>query len=118
MGYDLNFWKQNGDVAMAPSEVYQRLCEGKHIEGLVELPVTEIVARFRNDFDRGWTQVADNAWQRKKGKGSFTLETSRFHFRVDCFGLAGADMNRLIDIGLAFDCPLYDPQVGERYSLP
>jgi hypothetical protein len=29
----------------------------------------------------------------------------------------GDDLNRFIDIGAEFGCPLYDPQAGKRYDL-
>ena len=31
-------------------------------------------------------------------------------------GMAGDDMNLLIDVGTAFDCPLFDPQVPKRFD--
>lgn len=35
---------------------------------------------------------------------------------IDCYGMDGEDMNKFIDILFEYGCPLYDPQVGERYD--
>ncbi len=36
--------------------------------------------------------------------------------RVDCYGMAGEEMNKFIDIAPEFHCRLYDPQVGVCYD--
>ena len=33
-----------------------------------------------------------------------------------CYDMLGKDMNRLIDVMIKIDCPLYDSQVHERYD--
>ncbi len=116
-------------MTLSPKQIYLRLCDGKTVPGLAQLPMADIVARFEQDFAKGWRRPIGEAapkpraksvtmsWEKKRGRGAFQLSLSARAFRVDCYGVATKDLNRIVDIGLAFDCPLYDPQVDQRYSL-
>lgn len=113
MSYDLNCWKEQPGVSLDPQAVYERLSEGEHVDGLEELPITEILERVKESFGEGWTQLDDFTWEAPKK--SFQVFTTPQFFRVDCGGMTGEEMNRFIEIGLEFGCPLFDPQVGERF---
>jgi len=116
MGYDLNFWKQKPSAKFDPQTVYEKLCDGGRVPGLEELPIEQIMARFKEVFAKRWTQLDPLNWERKRGSGAFQVFISSQFFRVDCYGMKGEDMNTIIDIGLEFGCPLFDPQVGKRYD--
>ena len=45
-----------------------------------------------------------------------TSTTTSQSVMIDCYGMDGEDMNKFIDILFEYGCPLYDPQVGERYD--
>jgi hypothetical protein len=53
-------------------------------------------------------------WQ--GANGSFQIYTTSQFFRIDCYGMDGEDINKFIDVGAEFDCPLYDPQVNQRFD--
>ena len=114
MSYDLNFWKQDPDLAIDPQSVYERLCGGEVVEGLEDLPLEQIMARFTEVFSDGWKRVDPSNWELLQG--AFQVSTTPQSFRVDCWGLTGEVMNQFIDIGLEFSCPLYDPQTGVRFD--
>jgi hypothetical protein len=38
------------------------------------------------------------------------------HIKIDCYGTEGKTMDALVNIMEEFKCPLYDPQVPERYD--
>lgn len=114
MSYDLNFWRQRPSFEADPSLVYEKLSEGEHVEGLEALPIDAILARIAEVFSEGWEQLDAQNWE--SGRGAFQVTTTPQHFRVDCYGMEGEDMNRFIDIGTAFGCPLYDPQTGVRFD--
>jgi hypothetical protein len=145
MSYDLNFWRYQPGItpdadalaneltdelaadqvtgldAMSPAArlhlaVYRRLSNGQPVPWLADIPTELIVARIASAFARGWQQTDPLSWEKKPGKGAFQVSTSPQHLRVDCYGMAGQDMNRLIDIALEFDLPLYDPQAGIRFD--
>lgn len=52
----------------------------------------------------------------KSGQGAFSIFTTSQIIRFDCYGMSEKDMNLLIDIMLAYDCPLFDPQINERFD--
>lgn len=116
MSYDLNFWKQKAGVKLDPQVVYEKLSDGKRVKGLETLPIDQILTRFQEVFAKGWEQLDPLNWERKRSKGSFQIFTTPQYFRVDCYGMSGEDMNKIVDIGLDFDCPLFDPQVGKRFD--
>lgn len=52
----------------------------------------------------------------KEGRGAFQIFTTPQVVRLDCYGMQEADLNALIDLFIAFGCPLYDPQVSTRFD--
>ena len=116
MSYDLDFWQYENELPAADHQaVYERLSNGESIAGLRNIPVADILARLNSVFSsQGWTQLDATTWEGKTG--AFQIFTTPQFFRVDCHGMDGEDMNRLIDLAAEFNLPLYDPQVGKRYG--
>lgn len=117
MSYELDFWRQDEDATADPSTVYEQLLEGNSVPGILVLPTDSMRERVRQEF-ADWLQLDADTWakdERETAPG-FQLFTTPYLFRVDCYGLAGADMNRFIDVALEFECPLFDPQTRERFS--
>ena len=115
MSYDLDFWKYKKDVYLDNQSVYEQLCEEETIDGLEDLPIEKIVGDIADAF-KNWERVADDSWENKTGKGSFQIMTTPQFVRIDCYGMDGEDMNKFIDVMLEYDCPLYDPQVPQRFD--
>ena len=113
MGYDLNFWKYQPGKVLDHLETYQKLSDGKEVDGLEELPIEKITERVKQVFAT-WEQLDWQTWQ--SANGSFQIYVTPQLFRVDCYGMNGDDMNLFIDIGAEFGCPLYDPQVNQRFD--
>lgn len=121
MSYDLNFWKYKKDIYLNPQEVYTKFCEGeKTIEGLEFLPIKAIIQDVKKEFEDWYLEESpsDIYFENPKGKGAFIMEkTTSWFIRFDCtYSMSGEDMNRIIDIMLKYDCPLYDPQVPKRFD--
>lgn len=115
MSYDLDFWKYQDGVYLDNQTVYEKACcDGDRVEGLEELPIGQIRQRIADSF-ADWQRLDGDNYE-KKGAGAFTVFTTSQIVRIDCYGLSGFDMNRLIDILLEFDCPLYDPQLPARFD--
>ena len=117
MSYDLNFWKYEDESAANDHQaVYERLSGGEFVEGLREIPVDKIMDRITEVFSAlGWTTEDEETWEGENG--AFQIDITPQYLRVDCYGIDGDDMNRLIDIGIEFGMPLYDPQISTRFSL-
>jgi len=115
VSYDLDFWRYKPGTTLDHQEVYQKLCDGREVAGLETLPITDIRQAIADAFAQGWQQVGADSWESQTG--AFQLYTTSQFVRVDCYGMAGDDMNKIIDVLLEFNCPLYDPQVGERFVV-
>ncbi len=113
MSYDLDFWKYKPGVSLDHQATYEKLSDGQVVDGLEELPISRITARLKEVF-ADWDQLDDETWE--GDSGSFQIFTTPQFFRVDCYGMDEEDMNKIIDIGSEFGCPLYDPQVTTRYD--
>jgi hypothetical protein len=113
--YELLFWKYLDEIYLNHHEVYEALVEEQEGEGLEKLPVDVIMNRIRSVFSQ-WQKVDDNSWKNTAGKGAFQVITTPQSVRIDCYGTEGKTMNQLVSLMEEFKCPLYDPQVPERYD--
>ncbi len=115
MSIDLDFWKYKDGVYLDNQDVYERACcDGEEIEGLEMLPIADIMKRVEQVFS-DWERPIETHFEHKR-RGSIEIFTTPQAVRFDCYGLEIDDLNRIIDIMLEFDCPLYDPQVSERFD--
>lgn len=113
--YELLFWKYQDGIYLNHHLVYEAIIEEQEVEGLEELPVTVILNRINTLFSQ-WEKVDENSWKNNKGKGAFQIKTTPQSVQIDCYGTEGKIMNQLVDALAEFNCPLYDPQVPERYD--
>jgi hypothetical protein len=113
--YELLFWKYLDEVYLNHHEVYEAIDEQLDVEGLEELPITVIMNRINSVFS-SWEKVDENTWKNTNGKGAFHIKTTPQSIKIDCYGTEGKTMNLLVDTMAEFKCPLYDPQVPERYD--
>lgn len=113
MSYDLCFWREERATGLTPKEIYIRAADGEFVEGLADLPIDDIILAFQNAFPE-----LDPTGDCPRPVGAFQVHTSTQTVFVHCYGAPVSDINQIIDIMVAFRCPLYDPQVDERFQLP
>lgn len=113
--YELLFWKYLEGVYLNHQEVYEALEVEPTIEGLETLPVQVILNRIASVFSK-WEKVDDTSWKNTNGVGAFHVRTTPQSIQIDCYGTEGKTMDKLVDVMDEFKCPLYDPQVPERYD--
>ena len=113
--YELLFWQYQDGIYLNHHLVYEALVEQQEVEGLEVLPVQVILNRINSVFS-SWEKVDNNSWKNNKGKGAFQIKTTTQSIQIDCYGTEGKIMNQLVDALAEFNCPLYDPQVPERYD--
>ncbi|MNQ01818.1 hypothetical protein D3C85_144820 [compost metagenome] len=113
--YELIFWRYQDGIYLNHQLVYEALVEEEIVEGLEDLPVMVIVNRINSVFSN-WEKVDENSWKNPNGKGAFQVKTTPQSIQIDCYGTEGKTMNLLVDTMEEFKCPLYDPQVPERYD--
>lgn len=113
--YELLFWRYLDEIYLNHHEVYEALVEKEGVIGLEKLPVEVIINRINSVFSK-WERIDENSWKNNAGKGAFQVITTPQSVKIDCYGTEGNTMNQLVDLMLEFKCPLYDPQVPERYD--
>lgn len=122
MSYDLYFWRFVDEAANPPGkeDAYVKICHdlasGETPEAVASLPVNDVKAVVGNKLAaEGWSGDAQ-FWDRKGAVIEFYSHVR--HVSISMRGKwSGDDANMLIDIMKEFDCPLFDPQIGERFAL-
>jgi hypothetical protein len=113
--YELLFWRYLDEIYLNHHEVYEALVEKEQVDGLETRPVEVILNRIASVFSE-WEKVDENSWQNTSGKGAFQVISTPQSIKIDCYGTEGKTMNKLVALMEEFKCPLYDPQVPERYD--
>lgn len=116
MSYDLDFWKYQNGTYLNHQEVYEKCSDEQIVAGLEDLPIDAILKDIQTEFVDWKVEESTTDYENPQGKGAFQVFTTRQFVRFDCYGMAGEDMNRIIDVMIKYDCPLYDPQVPQRYD--
>lgn len=116
MSYDLDFWKYKNDIYLDNQEVYEKCSEKQMVEGLEDLPIESILKDIQKEFIDWKMEDSHVDFENSNGNGAFQIFTTIQFVRIDCYGMEGDDMNRLIDVMNKYNCPLYDPQVTQRYD--
>ena len=115
MSRHLAFWKYNDGTYLDNQKVYEIACiEGKAIEGLVTLPISEILNKA-NELFSDYDKLDECNYE--SSKGSFTIITTEQIVLFDCsWSMLVTELNKIIDLMLEFDCPYYDPQIETRFD--
>ncbi len=125
MGYQLVFWQEASPTAASsdPETVYSELLSGDEPTGLAPLPVEAILEELGQRFPTAFadTSTSPTFWTSDDQQSSIEFTWSKLHVCVEFrpFGPSQhAAANEIIDVLNSFDCPLFDPQVGERFGKP
>ena len=113
MARDLSFWKSKEITHLENKEIYALLSSGQYVNGLELLPTNQILDDFRECFN-DWKYNAQNYFE--KENESFQLMIITQFVRCDCYSMSEFNMNRIIDIMLKYDCPLYDSAIDVRFE--
>ena len=113
MPYTLYFWNQPADFLPPHANVAQELQFGNDIEGLIDLPVKEIIDRLKAEFP-GAVEKA-GVLSAKADIGSFDASWSWQFLKLDCHDLSEETRLRLCEIMQEFSAPAYDPQLNFRH---
>ena len=113
MGRDLSFWKSNNKAVMDDKSIYTALSNEQYLEIVDELPILQI----QNDFNSVFKEWENNNNQfYERGNESFDLMVTKQFVRADCYEMTESSMNKIIDIMIEYDCPLYDSMIDIRFD--
>ena len=113
MGRDLSFWKTSKQPKIKNSQIYYELSNENKLDCISYLPIEEILMDFNNVFF-DWNKP-ESSWYEKEEKSFYLMITNQF-VRADCYNLSEKDMNKIIDIMLKYECPLYDSIIDVRFD--
>ena len=113
MARDLNFWKTKKDLMISNSEIYKNLTKGKYLDYICDIPSKQVLEDFKIEFSE-WKYSDDLIFS--KGQESFQLLITNQFVRADCYSMSEQNMNKIIDILLKYDCPLYDAAIDVRFD--
>lgn len=114
MSYDINFWRLDHPLKQAPVDIYRSLCQGEIVDGLASLPVAEIHSQLRQAFPEFDPSKKFPTF--RTSVGSIEVSWSNYHFRFDLRGDYGPEAQTIVEIMAGFRCPLFDPQLNQRYD--
>jgi hypothetical protein len=108
----LVFWKPGPGVKLSPPEVARELVWGEEVEGLIDLPIREIIDKLKAEFPQH--EEKSGVFVGQAGGGSFEATWSWQHIRVECRDVPAGDRERLIDAIESFDCMAFEPAADRR----
>ncbi len=114
MSYDISLWQQS--ASLEAEEVYTQLSDGQAVDGLVPLPIDEIMGCLRKEFPGIEENPGTLDWDSPDNKGAVQVSWSPQHVRFDCYGLSTKYMKKLTSVAREFGLPVYDPQRNVRYE--
>lgn len=114
MNTTLFFWRQRPETGLLPADIAAELRAGNDVEGLIDLPVQEIIASLKESFP----QAVERAGELSLCSGDEWAEAtwSWQYVRCDCRDVTDETRERLIAVLERFDCPAYDVQLGIRLA--
>lgn len=116
MSYDLDFWKYESGTYLDNQVVYEKCSNEQIVDGLENLPIESIIKDIQKEFFPWKMEESEVDFENPKKRGAFQIFTTKQFVRFDCYGMEGEEMNRIIDVMNKYDCPLYDPQVLQRFD--
>lgn len=112
MARDLSFWKEKESSIMKAADIYKSLLDGEKLEFVCELPTEHILSDVKKVFS-DWEQI--DAYNYEKDGAAIEIFANNQICRFDCYSVTEADMNKIIDIMLSYECPLYDSAIDVRF---
>jgi hypothetical protein len=98
----LLFWKPRADLALSPPEVARELGWGEDVEGLVDLPVKEIIDRLKSEFAEHRETPGLLVLRSESGRIEVTWTWQ--HVKLEMYDVVGADRERAAAAIASFGC--------------
>src|SRR3954469_17433217 len=102
----LLFWKAGPNVTLSRPEIARELLWGEDVDGLIDLPIREIIDRLKAEFPQHEEKPGLLICQ--GDSGSFEATWTWQHVRVNCRDLPTSDRERLLATIQAFGCMAYE----------
>jgi hypothetical protein len=100
------YWQQRSDLAMQPPAIAQELAWGEDVDGLVDLPIREILDRLKAAFPRHRETAGHLSLEFAAGRAEATWSWQ--HVRLELADMNEAERQRLLDVAAEFGCTAYE----------
>jgi hypothetical protein len=105
----LLFWKPGPDLDMPAEAIARELNWGEEVQGLIDLPVKEIIDRLKAEFaDHDETPGLLTA--KAPGGGSWEATWGWQFFKVELSEVPDDARQRVIDVLAEFGCGVHEPE--------
>lgn len=108
MSQVLMFWRQRPSVEQGPESISQELSFGEDVEGLVDLPVKEVIDRIKAEFTG--VDEKPGVLVGRGAAGQFEVSWTWQFFRVEGPHIGEDDRQKFLSIGRDFGCQSYEPK--------
>lgn len=122
MSYDLWFWKESKKTNLAPEDIMKKLSKGEVPSSIKNIPTDKVSSSIQKQFENVMINepadpenVIQILWE-DNSTGSLIINISPYVITVSSNNVSGEILNKIIDIMLKFNCPLYDPQINKRFD--
>jgi hypothetical protein len=102
----LLFWKPGPAVKLSAPEIARELVWGEEVDGLIDLPVRQIIDRLKAEFPQH--EEKTGVLIGRSGAGWFEVTWTWQHLQLKCDDLPADDRLRLIETIESFDCMAYE----------
>lgn len=116
MSYNLAFWAGGDDLE--PGDVYSRLSDGQHVDGVEAVQQTRVEEAFEEDL-AGWTWDGLSLRPPEtdpEGTPVFEVFIGEQLVEFIAYGFEGRHANTIISAMHPLGYRLFDPQVDERFA--
>lgn len=103
---ELLFWKAGPALKFSAPEVARELVWGEEVDGLIDLPIREILDRLKAAFPQH--EEKTGLLIGHADTGSFEATWSWQHLKLHCRDLSADDRQWLIDTIESFDCMAFE----------
>ncbi len=108
------FWKQPAGFKLPAATISRELLYGNDVEGLIDLPIKEILDRLKTEFPTAVERAG--ALTGKLAGGSFESSWSWQFIQVVCHDGTDEEQQKFCDILREFGCPAYEPALNLRHG--
>jgi len=104
----LMFWRQQPQVSQPADSISQELSFGEDVDGLVDLPVKEVIDRIKAEFTG--VDEKPGVLVGKGSAGQFEVLWTWQFFRIEGLHIGEDDRQKFLTIGRDFGCQAYEPK--------
>jgi hypothetical protein len=102
----LLFWRPRSDLTLSPAEVARDVLWGEEVEGLVDLPVKDIIERLKAEFPEHRETSGLLVLHADGGRVEATWTWQ--HVKAELHDVPGSDCERLVAVLAEFGCQSFE----------